>query len=88
MVKVGAKVGARDWERDWARDFGAAGLYHMALTPLQILVALITITLFVPCIASLMVMMKERGFKEGFVVWISTWAVAFFVGGAVSQLVM
>jgi len=55
------------------RDFGAAGLYDMALSPLQILVALITITLFVPCIASLMVMMKERGLKEGFVIWIGTW---------------
>ena len=46
------------------RDFGAAGLYQMSLEPFQILVALITITLFVPCIASLMVMMKERGLKE------------------------
>jgi ferrous iron transport protein B len=70
------------------RDFGAAGLYHMALTPMQITVALITITLFVPCIASLMVMMKERGFKEGFVIWIGTWIAAFAVGGIVSQLII
>ena len=46
------------------RHFGAAGLYHMTLTPMQVTVALITITLFVPCIASLIVMMKERGLKE------------------------
>src|SRR5271169_4273173 len=32
------------------RDFGAAGLYRLPLTPMQITVALITITLFVPCI--------------------------------------
>ena len=70
------------------RDFGAAGLYDMALSPLQILVALITITLFVPCIASLMVMMKERGLKEGFVIWIGTWVAAFAVGGLVSQILM
>jgi len=70
------------------RDFGAAGLYHMNLEPVQILVALITITLFVPCIASLMVMMKERGWKEGFVIWIGTWVVAFFVGGVVSQILL
>ena len=70
------------------RDFGAAGLYQMSLEPFQILVALITITLFVPCIASLMVMMKERGLKEGFVIWIGTWIVAFFVGGAVSHILM
>jgi ferrous iron transport protein B len=70
------------------RDFGAAGLYQMALSPLQVTVALIVITLFVPCIASLMVMMKERGVKEGFVIWIGTWVVAFAVGGLVSHLVM
>ncbi|MBI5021870.1 MAG: ferrous iron transport protein B [Ignavibacteriales bacterium] len=69
------------------RDFGAAGLYHLSLTPMQITVALITITLFVPCIASLMVMMKERGFKEGFIIWIGTWIVAFGIGGVVSHLV-
>lgn len=70
------------------RDFGAAGLYHMNLTPMQVLVALVTITLFVPCIASLMVMMKERGLKEGFVIWLGTWVVAFAVGGLVSQIVI
>lgn len=69
------------------RDFGAAGLYHLPLTPMQITVALITITLFVPCIASLMVMMKERGLKEGFIIWIGTWVAAFGVGGVVSHLV-
>lgn len=69
------------------RDFGAAGLYHLSLTPMQITVALITITLFVPCIASLMVMMKERGLKEGFIVWIGTWIVAFGIGGVVSHIV-
>jgi ferrous iron transport protein B len=70
------------------RDFGAAGLYEMTLSPFQITIALIVITLFVPCIASLMVMMKERGMKEGFVIWIGTWVAAFTVGGIVSQLVM
>ncbi len=70
------------------RDFGAAGLYAMALSPMQILVALVTITLFVPCIASLMVMMKERGFKEGLTIWAGTWVTAFFVGGLVSQVVI
>lgn len=70
------------------RDFGAAGLYHMTLTPMQITVALITITLFVPCIASLMVMMKERGMKEGMIIWIGTWVAAFLIGGLVSQVVI
>lgn len=70
------------------RDFGAAGLYTMSLTPMQITVALITITLFVPCIASLMVMMKERGLKIGLLIWVGTWIAAFTVGGIVSQLVI
>lgn len=70
------------------RDFGAAGLYQLNLAPMQITVALITITLFVPCIASLMVMMKERGLREGFSIWIGTWIVAFTIGGLVSQIVI
>jgi ferrous iron transport protein B len=70
------------------RDFGAAGLYQLTLTPDQIVVALVTITLFTPCIASLMVMMKERGWKEASIVWIGTWFVAFLVGGLLSQLLI
>ncbi|HVP40043.1 MAG TPA: ferrous iron transport protein B, partial [Candidatus Saccharimonadales bacterium] len=69
------------------RDFGAAGLYHMALRPMQVTVALITITLFVPCIASLMVMLKERGWREGLIIWGGTWVAAFAVGGLVAQVV-
>ncbi len=70
------------------RDFGAAGLYQLSLTPNQIVVALVTITLFTPCIASLMVMLKERGWKEASIVWIGTWVVAFLVGGLLSQLLI
>ncbi|MHB1043503.1 MAG: ferrous iron transport protein B [Eubacteriales bacterium] len=68
------------------RDFGAAGLTGMALTPEQTVAALITITLFVPCIASILILFKERSKKEAAVVWGASWAVAFLVGGAVSQL--
>jgi len=70
------------------RDFGAAGLYQLSLTSPQIVVALVTITLFTPCIASLMVMLKERGTKEALIVWIGTWIVAFLVGGALSHLLI
>ncbi|MGM0501708.1 MAG: ferrous iron transport protein B, partial [Bacillota bacterium] len=38
------------------RDFGAAGLTSINMTPVQITVSLITITLFVPCIAAMMIM--------------------------------
>jgi len=70
------------------RDFGAAGLYVLALKPHQVVVALVTITLFTPCIASLMVMLKERGWKEALMVWTGTWVVAFFVGGVLSQILI
>jgi ferrous iron transport protein B len=70
------------------RDFGAAGLYHLSLSPNQIVVALVTITLFTPCIASLMVMFKERGLKEATIVWTGTWVVAFLVGGLLSQVLI
>ena len=49
------------------RDFGAAGLYGMhdagLLTGVQLVVAAITLTLFMPCIAQFMMTVKERGFK-------------------------
>jgi ferrous iron transport protein B len=70
------------------RDFGAAGLYQLALTPRQIVVALVTITLFTPCIASLMVMLKERGTREALIVWTGTWLVAFLIGGLLAQLLI
>ena len=70
------------------RDFGAAGLYDMNLNPMQIVVALVTITLFVPCIASLMVMLKERGVKEGLTIWGGSWVLAFGVGGLVALLLL
>ncbi|MGI5835003.1 MAG: ferrous iron transport protein B [Chloroflexota bacterium] len=70
------------------RDFGAAGLLGMDLTNLQTLVALVTITLFVPCVASVMMMFKERGWKEASLLWIGCLVVAFLVGGVVSQLLI
>jgi len=70
------------------RDFGAAGLYDMALSPMQVVVALTTITLFVPCIASLMVMLKERGTREGLVIWIGSWVLALGIGGLVALLIV
>ena len=49
------------------RDYGAAGLYEMArrgtLSTAQITVAAVTLTLFVPCIAQFLMMIRERGRK-------------------------
>jgi len=52
------------------RDYGAAGLFAMAragqLAPAQAVVALTVMTLFVPCVANFLVMIKEQGSKAAF----------------------
>ncbi len=68
------------------RDFGAAGLTELNLDPMSTLVSLITITLFVPCIATVLVMFKELSKKEGALIWITTFIVAFLAGGFVNKL--
>ncbi|HEX2924595.1 MAG TPA: hypothetical protein VHS28_11295, partial [Chloroflexota bacterium] len=60
----------------------------MPLTSMQTLVALVTLTLFVPCIASVMMLFKERGWKEAAVVWVGCLEAAFVVGGVLSQLLI
>ena len=70
------------------RDFGAAGLYHLGLDPYQTIAALVTITLFVPCVASLMVMLKERGLRQGITIWIGSLVLAITIGGIVSQILI
>jgi ferrous iron transport protein B len=68
------------------RDFGAAGLYDLGLSGTEVLVALVTITLFVPCIASVLVIMKERGKAFTAFTWLGSVVLAFVVGGIVAQL--
>ncbi|MCL2524068.1 MAG: ferrous iron transport protein B [Betaproteobacteria bacterium] len=65
------------------RDFGATGLFIMAdaLTPIQAVVGMITITLFIPCFASLLMMIKERGLKTGAAMVAIIVPFAFFIGG-------
>ena len=69
------------------RDFGAAGLYGMDLTAAQTLVGLVTITLFVPCIATIMVVVKERGWKDGSYIWVGSLVTAFLVGGILARII-
>ena len=68
------------------RDFGAAGLTDLAMTPVQTTVALITLTLFVPCIAAMMIVIKERNWTESIAIWFGSWITAFLVGGIVAQI--
>lgn len=68
------------------RDFGAAGLTSIDLTRPQTLVALVTMSLFVPCIASVLVMVKERGRLEAAAMWIGAFTVALVTGGLVTRV--
>lgn len=70
------------------RDFGAAGLSSMVLSSPQMLVALITITLFVPCVASIMMIFKERSKLEASSIWLGSLAIAFLIGGIIAQVVV
>lgn len=68
------------------REFGTAGLFSFPMGDIQKLVALTTITLFVPCIASVMVIFKERSWREGLPIWVGIMIVAFLIGGLINQL--
>ncbi len=67
------------------RDYGAAGFKMMfddgLLDPIGAIVAMTTITLFVPCIANFFIIIKERGFKTaiGMIAFIMPFAI--LVGG-------
>lgn len=69
------------------RDYGAAGLFALAgtgaLSPAQILVSLITLTLFVPCFANVMMIAKELGTRTAVRIVAFIFPFAFFVGGLV-----
>jgi ferrous iron transport protein B len=68
------------------RDFGAAGLANLPLTSMETVIGLITITLFVPCIASTLIIFKERGRKEAFIMWPAIMITAFLIGGLTSKI--
>ena len=68
------------------RDFAAFGLTEVGLTAAQAVTAMMVITLFVPCIATVGVMIKERGPKVALTIWLSSWVLAFAVGGVLARL--
>ncbi|HER63151.1 MAG TPA: ferrous iron transport protein B, partial [Desulfobacteraceae bacterium] len=74
------------------RDFGAAGLYDMQtsglLSPVQLTVAAVTLTLFVPCVAQFLVMNKERGWKVAFGIFIFVTLLAFGVGWLLNKMLL
>lgn len=70
------------------RDYGAAGLYSLQkqglLTPVQAVVSLVTITLFIPCIANLFMIAKERGLKVTLYITVFIFPFAMLVGGVLN----
>ena len=72
------------------RDYGVAGLYDIqqtgALTGNQLAVATITLTLFLPCIAQFLVMLKERGWRMAVIIACFVFPFAFVVGGVVNVI--
>ena len=67
------------------RDFGATGLFALhaqgQLNPEQVVVAMVTITLFIPCVASLLIIVRERGARVAAGMAAIAFPLAFVVGG-------
>ncbi|HVN84579.1 MAG TPA: ferrous iron transport protein B [Candidatus Binatia bacterium] len=70
------------------RDYGSAGIYALfqqgMLTPVQTVVALVTITLFVPCVANFFIIIKEHGVRTALAMSGFIFPFAFVIGGAVN----
>lgn len=70
------------------RDYGAAGIFELArqglLNENQITVSIITLTLFVPCLASFFMIIKERGLKTALWMFSLITTFALIVGGTVN----
>jgi ferrous iron transport protein B len=72
------------------RDYGAAGLFDIAkqglMTENQVIISVITLTLFVPCLASFFMIIKERGAKTAMLMFFLITTFALLFGGGVNFL--
>ena len=74
------------------RDFGAVYILDAAtgpealLSPHQIFVAMVTITLFMPCFANFLMIAKEHGMKMAWKMAAFIFPFAFFVGGVIHHV--
>ena len=72
------------------RDYGAAGMFDLhssgILAGQQLVVAAVTLTLFIPCIAQLQFMFKERGIKNTIAIASFVVFFAFSLGYFLNQL--
>ncbi len=74
------------------RDFGATGLFVMQsqglLSPVQVVVAMVTITLFIPCIASILMIAKERGWRTALGMTVLILPLSFLIGGVLDHILV
>ena len=67
------------------RDFGATGLFVLGsqgkLTALQAVVGMVTITLFIPCIASVLIIVREYSLRIAAIMVVLIFPLAFLIGG-------
>jgi ferrous iron transport protein B len=72
------------------RDYGAAGLYDLKeaglLSGNQLVVSCITLTLFLPCVAQLLMNIKERGIRMGMAMSVFILLFSFTVGFTVNLI--
>ncbi len=71
------------------RDYGAAGLFQLAhagkLSGTQSVVALTVMTLFVPCVANFLMMIKEQGLKPALAILAFVTTVALSTGAVLNH---
>jgi ferrous iron transport protein B len=69
------------------RDYAATRLFDMSrgngLDTVQLVTAMVTITLFIPCVANIFIIAKERGAKIALAMVAFIFPFAFAVGGLV-----
>jgi ferrous iron transport protein B len=72
------------------RDFGATGLFVMEaqglLSPVQVVVSMVAVTLFIPCVASVLVIAREHGRRAAAGMVALIFPLAFLVAGLLQRL--
>ena len=76
------------------RDYAVVSIFkaleekagNLTIDPNQLIVALVVITLFVPCLANFFVMIKERGSKTAFLMFAFIIPFSFLVGGVLRYI--
>lgn len=71
------------------RDYGAVSIFKAleetggsgGIDPKQVLVSLVVITLFIPCLANFFVMIKEQGAKNAFLMFAFIFPYSILIGG-------